>query len=62
MRAIRSCCSAREDWLFTVPNDTITLNIAGIPEPSTWAMLALGLAGLGFVRHRASRKARAGDA
>jgi hypothetical protein len=27
-----------------------------IPEPSTWAMMLLGFAGLGFVGYRASRK------
>ena len=27
------------------------------PEPSTWAMMILGFAGLGFAGHRASRKA-----
>jgi hypothetical protein len=29
------------------------------PEPSTWAMLLLGFAGLGFVRYRASRRSNA---
>ena len=27
----------------------------GVPEPSTWAMMLLGFAGLGFVGYRASR-------
>ena len=27
-----------------------------IPEPSTWAMMLLGFAGLGFAGYRASRK------
>ncbi len=30
---------------------------AAAPEPSTWALMALGFAGLGFVGRRASRKA-----
>jgi len=28
----------------------------GVPEPSTWAMMLLGFAGLGFLAHRRSRK------
>ena len=32
----------------------LTLNV---PEPSTWAMMVLGFAGLGFAGYRASRKA-----
>ena len=28
-----------------------------VPEPSTWAMMLLGFAGLGFVGHRRTRKA-----
>ena len=31
----------------------------GAPEPSTWAMMALGFAGLGFASFRASRKSAA---
>jgi hypothetical protein len=30
-----------------------------IPEPSTWAMMLLGFAGLGFVGYRQTRKGRA---
>jgi hypothetical protein len=30
-----------------------------VPEPSTWAMMMLGFAGLGFARYRRSRKAAA---
>jgi hypothetical protein len=30
-----------------------------VPEPSTWAMMLLGFAGLGFVGYRASRKSNA---
>ncbi len=30
--------------------------VAGVPEPSTWAMLLLGFAGVGFMGYRRSRK------
>jgi hypothetical protein len=29
-----------------------------VPEPSTWAMMLLGFAGLGFAGHRATRARR----
>ena len=29
---------------------------AAVPEPSTWAMMLIGFAGLGYAGHRASRK------
>jgi hypothetical protein len=32
---------------------------ASTPEPSTWAMMVLGFAGLGFAGYLASRKAAA---
>jgi PEP-CTERM motif len=35
-----------------------TLSVAGTPEPSTWAMLALGFAALSFVGRRRQRAAR----
>ncbi len=38
-------------------NDPITLT--AVPEPSTWAMLGLGFAGLAFVGYRKRRKALA---
>jgi hypothetical protein len=34
---------------------TDTLNVV-VPEPSTWAMMLVGFAGLGFAGYRASRK------
>jgi hypothetical protein len=34
----------------------IEFSVAAIPEPSTWAMLLLGFAGIGFVGYRRSRK------
>ena len=33
-----------------------------VPEPSTWAMMLLGLAGMGFVGYRASRKSATASA
>ena len=37
--------------------DVILTNvaIAGVPEPSTWAMMLLGFTGLGFAGYRATR-------
>jgi hypothetical protein len=35
-----------------------TLSVAGAPEPSTWAMLALGFAALSFVGRRRQRTGR----
>jgi PEP-CTERM motif len=39
--------------MFSIP----VITPAAVPEPSTWALLALGFAGLGFAGLRASRKA-----
>jgi hypothetical protein len=37
-------------------NQNFTLDIgAAVPEPSTWAMMALGFAGLGFLGYRKTR-------
>jgi hypothetical protein len=35
---------------------TLTVTVAGVPEPSTWVMMLIGFAGLGFTGYRASRK------
>jgi hypothetical protein len=32
---------------------------SGVPEPSTWAMMALGFAGLGYAAFRRNVKSRA---
>jgi PEP-CTERM motif len=37
-------------------------SITAVPEPSTWAMMLLGFAGLGYAGYRASRTAAAGTA
>jgi hypothetical protein len=39
--------------------DSFILNVSGIPELSTWAMMIAGFAGLGVAGYRASRKASA---
>jgi hypothetical protein len=41
--------------------DSFTLQIgaAAVPEPSTWAMMLLGFAGLGFAGHRKARNGAA---
>lgn len=39
-------------------SSTLTINI-GVPEPSTWAMMLLGFAGLGFAGYRNAKKAGA---
>ena len=36
-------------WGSGVDADSMTVNIAGVPEPSTWAMMGLGFAALGVV-------------
>jgi hypothetical protein len=43
---------------YTVVEDSAsgTFNIAGVPEPSTWTMMVLGFAGLGFIAHRRKSK------
>jgi PEP-CTERM motif len=38
----------------TLTSDTLT-----VPEPSTWAMMLVGFAGLGFAGYRASRRTAA---
>jgi hypothetical protein len=43
-------------------NAAFSLSGALVPEPSTWAMMLLGFAGLGFVGYRQARKARPANA
>jgi hypothetical protein len=42
----------------TIQGDAVTgiLNIAAVPEPSTWAMILLGFAGIGFLAYRRKNK------
>ena len=46
-------------YTFSLPNDTVTLDIAGspVPEPSTWEMMLIAFAGLGFAGYRRARAA-----
>ena len=37
---------------FVTSGVEITLSIAAVPEPSTWAMMILGFAGIGFMAYR----------
>jgi PEP-CTERM motif len=40
-------------YTFSLPNDTITLEIGSpVPEPASWAMMLIGFAGLGFAGYR----------
>jgi hypothetical protein len=41
---------------FAIDNVTFNQPLGGIPEASTWAMMALGFAALGFAGYRTSRK------
>jgi hypothetical protein len=52
------------EWKWgTGPNQNFTLVIGEVPEPSTWAMMLLGLVGLGFVGYpSAGRRRTAGNA
>jgi hypothetical protein len=45
------CCGAPADLSISLPLNGAT------PEPSTWVMMVLGFAGLGFAGYRTSRKA-----
>jgi hypothetical protein len=39
-------------WAITCGNDVIQGQVTGVPEPSTWAMMLLGFAGIGFAAFR----------
>jgi hypothetical protein len=40
-------------------NLALSVSTTPVPEPSTWAMMLAGFAGLGFVAYRSSRKTQA---
>jgi hypothetical protein len=44
---------------FTSTNNAFEFSIAGVPEASTWAMMALGFVGLGYAAFRRNTKGRA---
>jgi PEP-CTERM motif len=46
------------DIQFSATGGPIDITVAPVPEPSTWAMMILGFAGVGFMAYR--RKAKAG--
>jgi PEP-CTERM motif len=37
----------------------VTANISAVPEPSTWAMMILGFAGVGYLAYRRRNQATA---
>jgi hypothetical protein len=37
----------------------VTANISAVPEPSTWAMMILGFAGVGYLAYRRRNHAAA---
>ena len=47
------CCGPPAELEFAVNNVIVT---SGVPEPSTWAMMIIGFAGLGYMGFRHSRK------
>jgi hypothetical protein len=44
-------------WAMTCANDVIQGQVNGVPEPSTWAMMMIGFAGVGFGAYRQTKKA-----
>jgi hypothetical protein len=44
--------SSTESWVVT----DVTTAVAAVPEPSTWAMMLLGFAGVGFMAYRRKSK------
>jgi hypothetical protein len=50
--------SAYVDPTIVSPSDDVFFSsgIGGVPEPSTWAMMILGFAGVGFMAYRGKSK------
>jgi len=46
----------RTGAFLSVSADVTLTAVGGVPEPSTWAMMILGFAGIGFMTYRRSRK------
>jgi hypothetical protein len=44
------------DDIFTDNSGAFTINVSSVPEPSTWAMMLLGFAGVGFMAYRRKSK------
>ena len=44
---------------FSSTNNAFEFALASVPEPSTWAMMALGFSGLGYAAFRRNTKGRA---
>jgi hypothetical protein len=51
-------CTVGTCFTYFSLEESVTLNtfVAGVPEPSTWAMMLLGFAGLGFMAYRRKSK------
>jgi PEP-CTERM motif len=46
-------------WGSGAEADSFTLIAGNVPEPSTWAMMLLGFAGLGYAGYRRAKEPRA---
>jgi hypothetical protein len=44
---------------FSSTGDAFEFSLVGVPEPSTWAMMAIGFVGLGYAAFRRNSKGRA---
>jgi hypothetical protein len=51
-----SFITGENNWQATVIDNSFALGVAGVPEPSTWAMLLLGFGGMGLAAMRRNRK------